>query len=166
MLRLGRIMSNPPWATRKRPLGAHIDGFDLHAGTALATGDRRALELLLRYQLRPPLSKTRLSRLNDGRVKVKLRSKWSDGTTHIVLEPHELIEKLAALVPRPRSNLIVYHGCLAPRAKDREKVVAYGRPPPAVDLDPLFSKAELRFFCLGPPTFHESVSSGCRSPPS
>jgi hypothetical protein len=106
VFRLGRITTTPSWVTRKRPLGAHIDGFDLHAGAALAAGDRRALESLLRYQLRPPLSKTRLSRLTDGRVKVKQRSKWSDGTTHIVLEPHELIEKLAALVPRPRSNLM------------------------------------------------------------
>ncbi len=35
----------------------------------------------------------------------------------------ELIEKLAALVPPPRLNLIRYHGVLAPSARDREKIV-------------------------------------------
>ena len=95
--------------------------------------------------MRPPLSKARLSRLDDGRIKLRLRSQWSDGTTHLVLEPHELIEKLAPLIPRPKSNLIVYHGCFASRARDREKIVAYGRPefPIELDLDPeLFDDEE------------------------
>ena len=35
----------------------------------------------------------------------------------------ELIEKLAALVPPPRLNLIRYHGVLAPSARDRSKIV-------------------------------------------
>ena len=39
----------------------------------------------------------------------------------------ELLERLAALVPRPRINLILYHGVLAPRAAWRARVVAYGR---------------------------------------
>lgn len=135
VLRLGRISNAQRWATRKRPLGAHIDGFDLHASTALAAGDRGALESLLRYQLRPPLSKARLTRLDDGRVKLKLRSTWSDGTSHLVLEPHELIEKLVPLVPKPGTNLIVYHGSLAPRAKDREKIVAYGRAAAPIEIE-------------------------------
>ena len=93
--------------------------------------------------MRPPLSKSRLTRLDDGRVKLKLRTPWSDGTTHLILEPTELIEKLAALVPRPKTNLIVYHGCLASRAQDREQIVAYGRPEPAIELDLPLSEAEL-----------------------
>ncbi len=47
----------------------------------------------------------------------------SDGTTHIVLSAHELIEKLAALVPPPRAHLIRYHGVLAPNAADRAQIV-------------------------------------------
>jgi hypothetical protein len=68
VLRFGTIPRNTTWNTRKRPLGAHIDGFDLHASTALGAGDRSGLESLLRYQLRPPLSKARLSRLDDGQA--------------------------------------------------------------------------------------------------
>jgi hypothetical protein len=35
---------------------------------------------------------------------------WRDGTTHIVFTPHELIEKLIPLIPRPRCHLVRYHG--------------------------------------------------------
>ncbi len=40
------------------------------------------------------------------------------------------MEKLAALIPRPAVNLLVYHGVLAPRARGRSQVVRYGRPAP------------------------------------
>ena len=124
-----RLVTHPPNVnTRKVGRGAHIDGFDLHAGAALAGNDTESLENLLRYQLRPPLSKQRLSRLPDGRIKLRLRTPWNDGTTSLVFSPHEFLERLASLVPRPRKNLIIYHGCLAPRAKDREEIVNFGRP--------------------------------------
>jgi hypothetical protein len=38
--------------------------------------------------------------------------------------PHELIEKLAALVPKPRVNLLLYHGVLGPSARLRSAAVA------------------------------------------
>jgi len=41
--------------------------------------------------------------------------------------PLELLEKLAALIPRPRINLLLYHGVLAPHARDRREASAYGR---------------------------------------
>jgi hypothetical protein len=41
----------------------------------------------------------------------------------------ELLEKLAALTPRPRINLILYHGVLAPHARWRARVVADGAHP-------------------------------------
>jgi hypothetical protein len=40
------------------------------------------------------------------------------------IEPLELLERLAALVPPPRFNLVRYHGVLAPAAKGRAAVVA------------------------------------------
>jgi hypothetical protein len=42
---------------------------------------------------------------------------WYDGTTHLLFEPMEFLEKLAALTPRPEINLVLCHGVLAlPRA--------------------------------------------------
>lgn len=46
--------------------------------------------------------------------------------THVVFEPLELIERLAALVPPPRFNLVRYHGILAPAARLRASVVPAG----------------------------------------
>ena len=34
---------------------------------------------------------------------------WRDGTSHLLFEPIELFEKLAAIVPRPTINLALYH---------------------------------------------------------
>ncbi|MFO0695241.1 MAG: transposase [Polyangiales bacterium] len=107
---------------------ARLAGFDLEAGTRIAAWDRRGLERLARYVLRPPIAESRLSMRGDGKVLVALKSPWPDGTTHLALTPLELLEKLAALVPRPHANLLVYHGVLAAHARDRERVVGYGRP--------------------------------------
>ena len=41
----------------------------------------------------------------DFRLLYRLKRPWRNGTTHVVFEPLELIEKLAALVPPPRFNL-------------------------------------------------------------
>jgi hypothetical protein len=57
----------------------------------------------------------------------------SIGTTHIVFTPHELIEKLIPLIPRPRCHLVRYHGIRGPAAKDRAKVVPTPPAPPAPD---------------------------------
>ncbi len=57
------------------------------------------------------------------------RTFWADGTRQLVFEPLTLLEKLAALTPRPRINLVLYHGVLAPHAGWGARVVAYGAPP-------------------------------------
>jgi len=54
-------------------------------------------------------------------------------TTHVLFEPQDFIARLAALVPRPRSHLLRYHGLLAPNARHRRLVVprrpVQARPP-------------------------------------
>ena len=100
---------------------ARLGGFDLHADTQVRAKRRPRLEQLCRYLLRPPIAEDRLSFASDGRVLVRLKTPWRDGTDHIALEPQELLEKLAALSPRPYTNLIVYHGVLAPNARWRSE---------------------------------------------
>jgi len=63
--------------------------------------------------------------MGDDRILLTLKTPWADGTRHLIFAPMELLEKLAALTPRPRINLIPYHGVLAPRARWRARVVAY-----------------------------------------
>jgi len=60
------------------------------------------------------------------------------------MEPLEFLERLAAMTPRPETNLLISHGLLAPRAHWRERVVAYGRvvPGPTVFAAPLAAGPE------------------------
>ena len=53
----------------------------------------------------------------------KLKSPYHDGTTHVVMSPLERIQRLAALVPRPRLHLIRFHGVLAPNARLRPEII-------------------------------------------
>ena len=48
---------------------------------------------------------------------------WANGATHVIFDPLELLEKLAALVPPPRFHMVRYHGVLAPAAKWRFRIV-------------------------------------------
>jgi len=56
---------------------------------------------------------------------LQLKRPYYDGTTNIEFEPLAFIERLAALVPRPQNNLVIYRGVLAPRSTLRTRVVAY-----------------------------------------
>jgi hypothetical protein len=72
-------------------------------------GDRRraALRLddsLVRYLVRPPLALARLTASSGGQLLYHFRRPWSDGSTALLLEPLELLERLAALVPTTPSN--------------------------------------------------------------
>jgi len=42
-----------------------------------------------------------------------MKTRWRDGTTHVILSDSELLEKLSALVPAPRFHLVRYFGILA-----------------------------------------------------
>ncbi len=101
-------------------------GFDLHAGVVAPAAHRHRLERLCRYGLRPPVAEERLHVTADGQVLLRLRHRWSDGTTHILFEPMEFLERLAVITPRPRVNLVLYYGVLAPRAGWRAAVVGDG----------------------------------------
>jgi len=84
---------------------------------------RERLERLCRYAGRPPVGQDRLQPMPDGMVVLELPRRWTDGTTHVIFDPVELLERLAALVPRPRVNLVLYYGVLAPRAAWRRAIV-------------------------------------------
>src|SRR5881409_206446 len=134
VLQVGRG-PHAPWVTSAGPRQAQLEGFDLHADVAIAAEDRLRLEPLCRYVLRPPVAQERLTLQPDGRVLVALKAEWHDGTTHLCFEPVALLERLAALTPRPRVNLVEYHGVLAPHAAWRRAVVNYRRPELTMDAE-------------------------------
>ena len=102
---------------------AVCDGFSLHANVQIERKDRDKLEKLCRYTGRPPVALERLSETGDGKILYRLKTPYSDGTTHVLFEPMELVEKVIALVPPPRANLLRYHGVFAPNSKDRKRIV-------------------------------------------
>jgi len=102
---------------------AQAGGVNIHANVCVPARDRKRLERLARYAGRPPVATERLSRLADGRLVYRLKRRHSNGTTHMIYEPLEFLGRLAALIPPPRAHQVRYHGCLAPAASLRARIV-------------------------------------------
>jgi hypothetical protein len=98
-------------------------GMSLHADVCVPARDRDRLERLCRYVARPPLAQERLEERSDGTLALRLKTRWRDGTTHILMERRELIERLVPLIPPPRAHQVRYHGILAPAASLRDRIV-------------------------------------------
>ena len=121
-----------PTATRAiAPAQARHADFDLHAGRTVRADDRTGLERLCHYLLRPPLAQERVDILPDGRIGLTLAHAWADGTRALVFSGVEFLEKLAVLIPKPRSNLLIYHGILGARARRRRAACAAAPAPAA-----------------------------------
>ncbi|MBF5042096.1 MULTISPECIES: transposase [Myxococcaceae] len=69
-----------------------------------------------------PLALERFERLADGRIAYRMKRAMPGGRTHLHFTGLELLRKLAALVPPPRSNLVRFHGVFAPGSKLRRGV--------------------------------------------
>ena len=118
VLTLQTVPSQAAPPTQQRCVNAQ--GFSLHAEVCCAADQRKKLEHLCRYITRPAIANERLTLNRAGDVVLQLKSPYHDGTTHVVMSPLEFMQRLAALVPRPRLHLIRFHGVLAPEARPRE----------------------------------------------
>ena len=114
--------------TGRQPQCAETDGFSRHAAVRVEAHDRKRLEQLFRYITRPALSDERVQLNAAAQVEPKLKTPWRDGTTHLVMSPLEVMQRLAALMPRPRLRLVRLHGVLAPNARLRALVIPQGPP--------------------------------------
>ena len=101
----------------------YVDGFSVHANVSINEGKRDALERLARYGARPPVALGRLRQAEDGRLSYRLKHRAPGVAECMLLTPLELLGKLAALIPPPRADMVRYHGCFAPNAKCRSKVI-------------------------------------------
>ncbi len=128
----------------------------LHADVAVPARDRRRLERLCRYVARPPLASDRLDERPDGRLALRLKTRWRDGTTHILMERDELLERLVPLIPPPRAHQVRYHGVLAPCASARDRIVPGPRPTRGADVDASAARE--------PSTERMGVSVGSKAP--
>ena len=118
------LRGKPPDASgRTTKQVAYLEGFSLHAGVHLHANDREGLAHLCGYGARPPLSQERLSALPDGRLALRLKRPLADGREALILEPHELLRRLATLAPPPRHHLVRYHGVFGPASRWRREIV-------------------------------------------
>jgi hypothetical protein len=115
---------------------AEVLGVNVHAVQLVDGRDRRQLERLARYILRPPLSQERLERRADGRLELTLKNVWKDGTRALLLEPLDLLVRLCAAVPPPRMHQVRYFGVLSSHSSYRAEVV------PDFQAEPGMFKAE------------------------
>ncbi len=99
---------------------------------AVRAGENERLEHLCRYILRPPVAQDAVELTPDGKVLLRLRRPCRDGTRALCFEASEFLETLAVMIPRPRINLLRYHGTFAPRGRCRSgPAVAAPAPRPA-----------------------------------
>ena len=112
--------AEPPREKLRRPKRcAGHEGFEVHAATAVRAKKRGALERLVRYLLRPAVPNQRLRLRDDGRVEMRFKRFWRDGTAGFVFDRLDFLLRLVSLIPAPKTNLLRYHGQLAPAGRWR-----------------------------------------------
>jgi hypothetical protein len=102
-----------------------VNGFNLHANTAVNTHARDRLYKLIEYIARGPLSNERLEIQTSGDVKLALKTPGASGVTHLLLTAEEFIERLVALIPPARSHLVRWSGVFAPNSPYRKEITLH-----------------------------------------
>jgi hypothetical protein len=100
-----------------------INGFSIHANSATNTHQRDRLETMIQYMARGPIANDRIEITSTGNIKWRLKTQFSDGTTHLLLTPLEFLEKLSVLIPPPKTHLIRWGGCFAAHSPYRLRLV-------------------------------------------
>lgn len=65
----------------------------------------------------------RIERLDGGRVRLRLKRVFSDGTWAVEMDELSLVARLVALVPPAWQNQVRYSGVLAPASSFRKRVI-------------------------------------------
>ena len=115
--RLGFLQSPSPAPHPRARQLAVLQGFSLHAGTAVHGHDRQGLERLGRYGARGPVAQSRLRRLDDGRYEYSPKKGVA-----FTFTAEALVRRLVALLPPARLHLTSFHGAYAPNANLRPLV--------------------------------------------
>lgn len=98
-------------------------GMQLHAAVTVDGRDRKRLERVCRYLLRPPFALDAVQRTADGRVRVHFKKPNRFGATYAQMSPHTFLARLCALVPPPRAHTVLYYGVVSAHHALRSAVV-------------------------------------------
>ena len=123
----GPHLAPSPEPVTRPPLTMSAFGMHLHAATTVDGRDRKQLERLCRYLLRPPFAHDAVQALPDGRVRVLFKAAWRSGAAHADMPPDKFLARLCALVPPPGFHQTRYYGVFANRHHLRPRII-----PPSV----------------------------------
>ena len=102
----------------------HDGGFSLDTSVRIEAHDRQGLERLLRYCARPAFAQERLRQLGPEHLVYESKKPGPGGKVSVLLTPHQLLDRLSALIPPPRRHRHRYYGVLAPNSPYRPAVTA------------------------------------------
>ena len=123
----GPHLVSPPAPAASPPLTVSALGMHLHAATTVDGRDRKRLERVCRYLLRPPFAHDAVQALPDGRVRVHFKAPWRSGAAHADMSADKFLARLCALVPPPGFHMTRYFGVFASRHHLRPRIL-----PPSV----------------------------------
>jgi hypothetical protein len=146
--RLGFVEAPTPRPRARRV--AVLQGFSLHADTAVHGHDRQGLERLCRYGARGPVAESRLRRLDDARYEYSPKK-----GTSFTLTASALVRRLVALLPPARLHLTSFHGAYAPPTpacarSSPNRPRTHPRPLPALHRSRLRHRNRSGPACTGP----------------
>ena len=121
---LGRAAKSPTQSRPRSRRCSFLDGYSLHADLDVEADERRKLERLLRYGLRPAFAQRRLSITPSNKMHLELRKPTHTNQTAIVLDAKAFLRRLIATIPPRRANNVRFHGVYAPNAKVRPALTA------------------------------------------
>ena len=122
-LPLRAVGPSPCAAPPASPMLVRGFGMQLHAAVTVDGRDRKRLERVCRYLLRPPFALDAVQRTQDGQVRVHFKKPNRFGATFAQMTPDTFLARLCALVPPPRAHTVLYYGVLSAHHALRSAVV-------------------------------------------
>jgi hypothetical protein len=99
-------------------------GFSVHNAVYVSAGDHSALEALVRYLMRPPVSLARLRLLPGGREVLHFPKGGDDDPGSMSperIDAMEYVARVLAQIPPPRRHLVRYHGYYSNAARGKRR---------------------------------------------
>jgi hypothetical protein len=122
---LRALAESPP---PQRPMTASAFGMSLHTATCVDGRDRKQLERVCRYLLRPAFAHDAIVAMPDGQVRIHFKQPSRTGATFTQVPRDTFLARLCALVPPPSFHMVRYYGVLAGRHALREAVAPRSHP--------------------------------------
>ena len=129
-LPLRAVGPSPCAAPLASPMLVRGFGMQLHAAVTVDGRDRKRLERVCRYLLRPPFALDAVQRTADGQVRVHFKKLGRFGATFAQMSADTFLARLCALVPPPRAHTVLYYGVLSAHHAMRSAITRHRDPAP------------------------------------